>query len=156
MSSSGKGDKAIEVAIGDAKNITGAGEARNRRPRAVERTVPFALFTQSIVIIWYTWPGTARPSPVPAVTGRPGMPPKPAPQAGPGVINHRRRTLPPGPIQARAAPAAVQDRTEPRALPARQEVHLHFDGVTADDVAAILARVNHDDPECAGPREGVW
>jgi len=44
---------AIEVAISDAKNITGAGEARNRRPRAVERTVPFALFTQSIVIIWY-------------------------------------------------------------------------------------------------------
>jgi DDE superfamily endonuclease len=44
---------AIEVAIGDAKNITGAGEARNRLPRAVERTVPFALFTQSIVIIWY-------------------------------------------------------------------------------------------------------
>jgi len=35
VSSSGKGDKAI----GDAKNITGAGEARNRRPRAVERTV---------------------------------------------------------------------------------------------------------------------
>jgi hypothetical protein len=44
---------AIEVAIFDAKNITGAGEARNRVPRAVERTVPFALFTQSIVIIWY-------------------------------------------------------------------------------------------------------
>ena len=44
---------AIEVAISDAKNITGAGEARNRRPRAVERTVPFALFTQSIVVIWY-------------------------------------------------------------------------------------------------------
>jgi hypothetical protein len=32
VSSSGKGDKAIEVAIGDVKNITGAGEARNRRP----------------------------------------------------------------------------------------------------------------------------
>jgi hypothetical protein len=44
---------AIEVAISDAKNITGAGQARNRVPRAVERTVPFALFTQSIVIIWY-------------------------------------------------------------------------------------------------------
>jgi len=44
---------AIEVAIHDAKNHTGAGEARNRLPRAVERTVPFALFTQSIVIIWY-------------------------------------------------------------------------------------------------------
>jgi DDE superfamily endonuclease len=44
---------AIEVAIFDAKNITGAGEARNRLPAAVERTVPFALFTQSLVIIWY-------------------------------------------------------------------------------------------------------
>jgi len=44
---------AIEVAFADAKNITGAGEARNRLPQAVERTVPFALFTQSIVIIWY-------------------------------------------------------------------------------------------------------
>jgi hypothetical protein len=44
---------AIEVAFSDAKNITGAGEARNRVPRAVERTVPFALFTQSIVITWY-------------------------------------------------------------------------------------------------------
>src|SRR5262249_48903319 len=55
---------AIEVAIFDAKNITGAGEARNRVPRAVERTVPFALFTQSIVIIWYHLaghsPATAR------------------------------------------------------------------------------------------------
>jgi alkylation response protein AidB-like acyl-CoA dehydrogenase len=30
----------------DANNITGASEARNRLPRAVERTVPFALFTQ--------------------------------------------------------------------------------------------------------------
>jgi DDE superfamily endonuclease len=44
---------AIEVAIFDAKNITGAGEARNRLPRAVERTVPFALYAQSLVIIWY-------------------------------------------------------------------------------------------------------
>jgi len=33
---------------------------------------------------------------------------------------------------------------EPRALPARQEVHLHFHGVTAEDVAAILADVNRD------------
>jgi hypothetical protein len=39
----------------------------------------------------------------------------------------------------------VQGRPEPRVLPARQEVHLHFHGVTAEDVAAILARVNRDD-----------
>ena len=44
---------AIEVAFSDAKAITGAGEARNRTPAAVERTVPFALFTQSLVITWY-------------------------------------------------------------------------------------------------------
>jgi hypothetical protein len=44
---------AIEVAFHDAKNNTGAGEARNRTARAVARTVPFALFTQSLVIIWY-------------------------------------------------------------------------------------------------------
>jgi hypothetical protein len=39
---------------------------------------------------------------------------------------------------------AAQDRPEPRALPARPEVHLHFHGVTAEDVAAIVAGVNHD------------
>jgi len=50
---------AIEVAFGDAKNITGAREARNRVRPAVERTVPFALYTQSIVVVPTpsTWPG---------------------------------------------------------------------------------------------------
>ena len=43
----------IEVAIEDAKTITGVGEARNRIPTAVERTVPFGLITQSIVVCWY-------------------------------------------------------------------------------------------------------
>jgi hypothetical protein len=44
---------AIEVAFEDAKQTTGVGEARNRTRRAVERTVPFGLYTQSIVIVWY-------------------------------------------------------------------------------------------------------
>jgi hypothetical protein len=43
----------IEVAFEDAKQITGVGEARNRTREAVERTVPFGLYTQSIVIVWY-------------------------------------------------------------------------------------------------------
>jgi hypothetical protein len=34
---------------------------------------------------------------------------------------------------------AMQDRPEPRALPARQELHLHFHGVGAEDVAVIIA-----------------
>lgn len=44
---------AIEVAFADAKHTTGVGEARNRTRKAVERTVPFGLYTQSIVIVWY-------------------------------------------------------------------------------------------------------
>lgn len=43
----------IEVAIFDAKQTTGAGQARNRLRRAVERTVPFALLVQSLVVLWY-------------------------------------------------------------------------------------------------------
>jgi hypothetical protein len=43
----------IEVAFEDAKQTTGVGEARNRTRSAVERTVPFGLYTQSIVITWY-------------------------------------------------------------------------------------------------------
>lgn len=43
----------IEVAFADAKHINGIGEARNRTRRAVERTVPFGLFVQSLVILWY-------------------------------------------------------------------------------------------------------
>lgn len=45
---------AIEVAFEDAKQITGVGQARNRTPTAVHRTVPFGLITQSIVVVWYT------------------------------------------------------------------------------------------------------
>jgi hypothetical protein len=43
----------IEVAFADAKQITGVGEARNRTPAAVERTVPLGLITQSLVVIWH-------------------------------------------------------------------------------------------------------
>jgi hypothetical protein len=43
----------IEQAFADARNILGAGEARNRTPRAVERTIPFALLLHTLIIIWY-------------------------------------------------------------------------------------------------------
>jgi len=45
--------RAIEQAFADARNVHGAGEARNRARRAVERTVPFALLTCTLVITWY-------------------------------------------------------------------------------------------------------
>jgi hypothetical protein len=43
----------IEQAFTDARNVLGAGEARTRVRRAVERTVPFALLVHTLVIIWY-------------------------------------------------------------------------------------------------------
>jgi hypothetical protein len=47
----------IEVAIEDAKQTIGVGQARNRAPRAVERTVPFGLIVGSLAICWYTTAG---------------------------------------------------------------------------------------------------
>jgi hypothetical protein len=48
---------AIEVTFFDVKNILGVGEARNRVPQAVQRTVPFGLFCYSILIVWYALHG---------------------------------------------------------------------------------------------------
>lgn len=47
----------IEVAIEDAKQTTGVGQARNRLPAAVERTVPFGLIISSLTICWYATAG---------------------------------------------------------------------------------------------------
>jgi hypothetical protein len=45
------------VAIEDAKQIFGTGQARNRTAHAVERTVPFQLTCQAIAVTWYTTAG---------------------------------------------------------------------------------------------------
>jgi hypothetical protein len=47
----------IEVAIEDAKQITGVGHARTRTRTAVHRTVPFGLITQTLVVTWYALHG---------------------------------------------------------------------------------------------------
>jgi DDE superfamily endonuclease len=43
----------IEQAFADARHALGAGEARTRTRRAVQRTVPFALLVHTLVVIWY-------------------------------------------------------------------------------------------------------
>jgi len=48
---------AVEVAIEDSKQVFGAGQARNRTARAVERTVPFQLACQAIATCWYATAG---------------------------------------------------------------------------------------------------
>ena len=47
----------IEVAIEDARQVFGAGQARNRTARAVERTVPVQLACQAITACWYATAG---------------------------------------------------------------------------------------------------
>jgi len=47
----------IEVAIEDAKQTVGVGQARNRVQRAVERTVPFGLIVGSLAVCWYATAG---------------------------------------------------------------------------------------------------
>lgn len=48
---------AIEVAFAEAKGQLGVGDARNRVPAAVERTVPFGFLCRVIVILWYALNG---------------------------------------------------------------------------------------------------
>ena len=50
----------IEQAFADARTVLGAGEARTRTRRAVERTVPFALLVHTLVVTWYARHGYHR------------------------------------------------------------------------------------------------
>jgi len=47
----------IEIAIEDARQLFGAGQARNRLPAAVHRTLPFTLACQSLAMLWYATAG---------------------------------------------------------------------------------------------------
>ena len=47
----------IEIAIEDAKQVFGTGQARNRTAGAVRRTVPFQLACQTLTMLWYATAG---------------------------------------------------------------------------------------------------
>jgi hypothetical protein len=47
----------IEPANAVGKQLLGVGQARNRLPKAVERTVPFGFLVQTLVIVWYALSG---------------------------------------------------------------------------------------------------
>ncbi|MDQ3093390.1 MAG: transposase, partial [Actinomycetota bacterium] len=47
----------IEVCYEDAKHVFGVGHARNRTPRAVQRTVPFQFLTMTLTVLWYALHG---------------------------------------------------------------------------------------------------
>jgi hypothetical protein len=42
-----------EQSYTDARNVLGAGEARNRTRLAVERTVPFGMLVHTLIVVWY-------------------------------------------------------------------------------------------------------
>jgi hypothetical protein len=48
---------AIEVLFEESRQVAGVGQARNRTPRAVQRTVPFGLLCISLVVCWYAQHG---------------------------------------------------------------------------------------------------
>ncbi|WP_157383002.1 IS701 family transposase [Nonomuraea coxensis] len=43
----------IEQAFLEARHLLGVGQARNRTPKAVERTLPMGMIAYSLVIVWY-------------------------------------------------------------------------------------------------------
>jgi hypothetical protein len=47
----------VEVLFEESRQVAGVGQARNRTPRAVERTVPFGLLCVSLVVCWYAQHG---------------------------------------------------------------------------------------------------
>jgi hypothetical protein len=47
----------IEPSNATSKQQMGVGQARNRLPQAVQRTVPFGMLVQSLVIVWYAVSG---------------------------------------------------------------------------------------------------
>jgi hypothetical protein len=101
----------IEQAFHDARNILGAGEARNRTPRAVTRTVPFALLTHTLVITWYARHGH-RPALITARrAAQPWYPAKHEP-AFEDMLTHLRRTLITARISAGSAAQPTPEQTQ--------------------------------------------
>lgn len=47
----------IEQAFLEARHLLGVGQARNRTPAAVTRTLPFGMIVYSLVIVWYACHG---------------------------------------------------------------------------------------------------
>ena len=70
----------IEVAIEDARQVFGAGQARNRTARAVERTVPFQLAARQSPPAGTPPPATTPPTWQITGPAPPGTPAKPSPR----------------------------------------------------------------------------
>jgi DDE superfamily endonuclease len=101
----------IEQAFADARNVLGAGEARTRTRRAVQRTVPFALYVHTLVIIWYARHGRPLADIAARRAAQPWYPAKTGP-AFEDMLTQLRRTLITARISAgsQASPTPEQTR----------------------------------------------
>jgi hypothetical protein len=84
---------AIEVTFFDVKNILGVGEARNRVPKAVQRTVPFGLFCHSVPIAWYVLHGHHQDDPAQRRASAPWFTTKAEPSTLDMLVKLRRQLI---------------------------------------------------------------
>ncbi len=105
----------IEVTFFDVKNILGVGEARNRVPKAVERTVPFGLFCHSILIVWYALHGHENTDTASRRSAAPWYRTKTEPSTWDMLIKLRRQI-----IAARFMPPSLRPATTQEILEVQQ------------------------------------
>ena len=118
----------IEVAVEDAKQIFGAGQARNRLPAAVHRTLPFTLACQSITVLWYATAGH-HPADVAEHRARaPWYQTKTEPSTA-DMIAKLRRVLIAAKFRASRPDQPTLKKSTPSGWPGRTQQHKHESGV---------------------------
>ena len=103
---------AIEVTFFDVKNLLGVGEARNRVPSAVTRTVPFGLFCHSILIVWYALHGHDQQDATQRRTSAPWYKTKTEPSTLDILVKLRRQILAARFMPTSPRPATTQEIRE--------------------------------------------
>jgi hypothetical protein len=102
----------IEITFFDVKNILGVGQARNRVPQAVERTVPFGLFCHSILIIWYALHGHAHTDTADRRSSAPWYRSKTEPSTWDMLVKLRRQIIAARFLPTSPRPATTQEIIE--------------------------------------------
>jgi hypothetical protein len=102
----------IEVTFFEVKNILGVGQARNRVPNAVQRTVPFGLFCHSILIAWYALHGHGHDDITQRRAGAPWYRTKTEPSTLDMLIKLRRQIIATRFLRTAPRPATTQEIME--------------------------------------------
>jgi hypothetical protein len=112
---------AIEVAFAEAKGQLGVGQARNRVPAAVERTVPFGFLCRALVHLWYALHGNPDADVAHHRKRVPWYRHKRSPSFA-DMLAALRRELIRAEFRVESSPAATRPKTDP-IHPAAQALH---------------------------------